>query len=47
MPTVHKSELLQVAQQLWGEARNSSIEDQAKYVLAEALIRQAWEENNR
>jgi hypothetical protein len=46
MPTVHKSELLQVLQQLWG-AIDAPVEDQAKYVLAEALIRQAWEENNR
>jgi hypothetical protein len=46
MPTVHKSDLLQVVQQLWGESR-APVEDQAKYVLAEALIRQAWGENNR
>lgn len=39
MPQLRKSELLAVARQLW--AGSSSVEDEAKLVLAEHLILQA------
>jgi len=45
MPKVHKNELLQVVRELWGTG--AVVEDQAKLVLAELLIREAWESDNK
>lgn len=44
MPSVSKNELLQVVREVWAGA---AVDDQAKMVLAEALIREAWEQGNK
>jgi hypothetical protein len=46
MPSVSKNELLQVVREVWGYA-GAPTDDQAKMVLAEALIREAWEQGNK
>jgi hypothetical protein len=46
MPTVQRSEVLHVVRELWG-FKGASVDDQAKLVLAEDLIREAWEHNNK
>lgn len=46
MPTMSKHELLTVVRDLWG-FRDAPLDEQAKKVLAEQLIREAWEHGNK
>jgi hypothetical protein len=46
MPSVSKNELLQVVREVWGFP-GAPTDDQAKMALAEALIREAWEQGNK
>ena len=46
MPTVQRSDVLHVVRELWG-FKGAPVDDQAKLALAEALIKEAWEHNNK
>lgn len=46
MPTVHKTDLLQVVRELW-RVPDAPLDDEAKRIVAEALISEAWEHGNK
>lgn len=48
MPKMHKNEILQVVRQVWGgSGQQDNIDDKAKLALAEYLIEEAWQADNK